>query len=338
MTLPPAKGRPDLTLHQMRIVWAVAHAETVSRAAKQIGLTQPSLSQQIAKLEASVGQKIFERRANRMIPTELGAFLVDRAELIMREMQEVEDGLGAYLGGARAIGIAGISSPIRVLLPHVLSRFRQSWPAVEIDVHEGSPGDVLAMLYARRANVGIVAATSVAQVSVGFDQIPLLDDPYVLVVPQSLDLGRAASEQKLGAAPRKVLNSVVQFVYGTQHQKRIEQWYETMLPDHRVVARCRSFESAVGLVRAGLGVCLAPALSCFAGNSVLQGLKLYEVTLHIPRPLVALMPSQYRTLEPYPDLTAALKYAAQRLPRPKLSRPLPFLLGPDVPAFDQTRL
>jgi DNA-binding transcriptional LysR family regulator len=338
MTLPKIKGRPALTLHQLRIIWAVAHAGTVGRAAKQIGLSQPSLSQQIANVETNIGRKVFERRANGMIPTEIGAFLVDRAELLMREMQHVEDGLGSYLGGTRVISIAGISSPIRVLLPHVLSRFRQAWPAVEIDVHEDSPADVLAMLYARRANVGIVAATSIAQVSVGFIQIPLFDDPYVLVVPEELDLGRAASEDKLGAAPRQVLNRVIQFVYGTQHQKRIEQWYETTLPNHRVVARCRSFESAVGLVRAGLGVCLAPALSCFSGDSVLDGLKLYDVNLPIPRPLVALMPSQYRNLEPYPDLTAALKYAAQQLPRPRLARAPSFLRRADGAASDKIRL
>lgn len=329
MTVLKTPRRSGLTLHQLRIVWAVANAETVSRAAKQIGLSQPSLSQQIAKLEKSVGQKVFERRANRMVPTEIGTFLVDRAEVLMREMQNVEDGLGAYLGGAHAISIAGVSSPIRVLLPHALSRFREAWPAIEIDLHEGSPGDVLAMLYARRAHVGIVAATSVAQISVGFDQFPLFDDPYVLVVSEEIDLGRAASEDRLGTAQREILNRVIQFVYGTQHQKRIEQWYETTLPNHRVVARCRSFESAVALVRAGLGVCLAPALSCYSGDAVLSGLRLYEVGLPIPRPLVALMASQYRKVEPYPQLIDALKHAAERLRRLKLVRAPAFLRGID---------
>ncbi len=44
------------------------------------------------------------------------------------------------------------------------------------------------MLYARRANIGIVAASSVARASMGFVQVPLLDDPYVLVVPEALAL------------------------------------------------------------------------------------------------------------------------------------------------------
>jgi DNA-binding transcriptional LysR family regulator len=316
---------PELTLHQLRVVWAVANAETVSRAAKQLGLSQPSLSQQIAKLEASIGHKVFERRAARMTLTEIGTFLVDRAEQVMREMQELEDGLSAFAGGTRTIGIAGIGSPVRVLLPRALRRFHESFPDVGFDVHESSPGDVLAMLYARRANIGIIAASSVAQASMGFVQVPLLDDPYVLVVPESLKLDGVKVEYELDPAQRKVLNSAIQFVYGTQHQKRIEEWYEDALPDHHVVAHCRSFEVAVAMVRAGLGVCLAPALSCLTADTVLSGIRLYTVTLDIERPLVALVPSQYRHLAPYSALIDMLREAGKDQVRPKIGPVPPFL-------------
>lgn len=322
------KRTPELTLHQLRVVWAVAHAETVSRAAKQLGLSQPSLSQQIAKLEASIGHKVFERRAARMTLTEIGTFLVERAEQVMREMQELEDGLSAFAGGSRTIGIAGISSPVRVLLPHALRRFHEAHPDVSFDVHENSPGDVLAMLYARRANIGIIAASSVAPASMGFVQVPLLDDPYVLVVPESLKLDGVKSIDKLDPDKRAILNSAILFVYGTQHQKRIEGWYDDALPDHRVVAQCRSFEVAVSMVRAGLGVCLAPALSCFSEDGVLGGIRLYEVDLGIPRPLIALVPSQYRHLSPYSALIDTMRKAAQEQVRPKVGPVPPFLKKP----------
>ncbi len=316
---------PHLTFHQLRVVWAVAHAETVSRAAKQLGLSQPSLSQQIAKLEAAIGQKVFERRAGHMMLTEIGSFLVDRAERVMREMQELEDGLGGLAGGARTIGIAGISSPMRVLLPAALRRFHDSHADVGFDLHEASPGDVLAMLYARRANIGIVAASSVAQASMGFVQVPLIDDPYVLVVPESLDLEGLGAEGDLAPAAQALLNNAIHFIYGTQHQKRIEGWYETNLPDHRVVARCRSFEVAAAMVRAGLGICLAPALSCFAGETLLPGIRLYDVDLDIPRPLVALVPSQYRHLSPYAALIDTLRESAERHVRPRIAAAPSFL-------------
>lgn len=317
--------RRNLTLHQLRIVWAVAHAETISRAAKQLGLSQPSLSQQIAKLEASIGNKVFERRSGRMSPTEIGNFLVDRAERVMREMQELEDGLGGLVGATRTIGIAGVSSPVRVMLPTALSRFRATHPDIGFNVHEASPGDVLAMLYARRANIGIVAASSVAQASMGFVQVPLLDDPYVLVVPEELDLTGASIEEDITPTQRIVLNSAIHFIYGTQHQKRIEAWYQAALPNHRVIARCRSFEVAVAMVRAGLGICMAPALSCFAGDQVLPGIRLYDVSLGIPRPLVALVPSQYRHLVPYSTLIDTLRDTAQRHERPPIAAAPPFL-------------
>jgi DNA-binding transcriptional LysR family regulator len=317
--------RTELTLHQLRVVWAVAHAETVSRAAKQLGLSQPSLSQQIAKLETTIGQKVFERRAARMNLTEIGTFLVDHAEQVMREMQELEDGLSAFSGGTRSIGIAGISSPVRVLLPSALSTFHKTWPDVSFEVHETSPSDVLAMLYARRANIGIVAASSVAQASMGFVQVPLLDDPYVLVVPESLTLDGIRIEERLDDAQRGILNSAIHFIYGTQHQKRIEDWYETQLPDHKVVARCRSFEVAVAMVRAGLGVCLAPALSCFSGSTVMAGIRLYGASLDIPRPLVALVPSQYRHLAPYSELIDVMQTVSREHVKPKVGAVPPFL-------------
>jgi len=326
-----AAGDSHLTLHQLRIVWAVAHAETVSRAAKQLGLSQPSLSQQIAKLEASIGHKVFERGAGRMTPTAIGTFLVDRAEQVMREMQEIEDGLGGFGGGARTIGIAGITSPVRVLLPEALRRFNESHPRVRFDVHESSPGDVLAMLYARRANVGIVSASSIAPASMGFARVPLLDDPYVLVVPEALDLDRVTSEDKLDAGERAILNNAIQFIYGSQHQKRITEWYEDSLPGHRIVAQCRSFEVAIAMVRAGLGVCLAPALSCYAGETLLPGIRLYDVALGIPRPLVALVPSQYRHLAPYAALIDILQDVARAQARPAVRRVPPFLDRPASP-------
>ena len=174
------------------------------------------------------------------------------------------------------------------------------------------------MLYARRANIGIVAANSVAQASMGFVQVPLLEDPYVLVVPEGLDLGKAKTEEDLAPAQRGMLNNVIHFVFGTQHQKRIEDWYKATLPDHRVVAQCRSFEVAVAMVRAGLGVCLAPALSCFAGETMLPGIRLYDVALDLPRPLVALVPSQYRHLAPYSGLIDAMRDVAKAHVQPRI--------------------
>ena len=72
-------GQPkpaEITLHQLRIFWAVAHSDTLTKAAKQLGLAQPSLSQQLSKLEATAGTLLFHRRSNEMTLTEAGTYLL----------------------------------------------------------------------------------------------------------------------------------------------------------------------------------------------------------------------------------------------------------------------
>ena len=55
-----------ITLNQLRIFWAVAHGASLTRAAKQLGITQPSLSQQLAKLEQALGSRLFDRINNEL--------------------------------------------------------------------------------------------------------------------------------------------------------------------------------------------------------------------------------------------------------------------------------
>ena len=73
---PGASLGAGITLRRLQIFWVVAHSETLTKAAKQLGVAQPSLSQQISSLEGSVGAKLFERRSNRMTLTEEGRNLL----------------------------------------------------------------------------------------------------------------------------------------------------------------------------------------------------------------------------------------------------------------------
>ena len=63
-------GRAEITLRKLRAFWAIAHSDSLTRAAKTLGIAQPSLSQQLTSLEAALGAKLFERRSNRMDLTE----------------------------------------------------------------------------------------------------------------------------------------------------------------------------------------------------------------------------------------------------------------------------
>lgn len=326
----PGRSRTlDVSLRQLQIFWAVAHSDTLTRAAKQLGLAQPSLSQQLSKLESTVGSRLFERRSNEMVLTEAGKYLLPKAEQVLRNLDELEEGLRQFSGGERVtVRLAGISSLLRVLAPRVLTATQARFPSVDFDIQEAAPTDIVEMLYGRRIHVGLLAANSVAEAGIGFLQVPLLDDPYVLAVPEHLDLeGIVDPTAALDPDALSLLGRYIQFNFGTQHAKRVEDWYLKMLPDSRVVAQCRSFEIAIGLVKAGLGVCLVPALSTLTWEGQPTGVRLYRVDLP-PRRLVALLPSQYRRQEPYATALDGLAAAAAEFRLPPILEPPPFLAVP----------
>jgi DNA-binding transcriptional LysR family regulator len=316
----------DLTLHQLRIFWAVAHSETLTRAAKQLGLAQPSLSQQLGKLEANVGTLLFHRRSNEMELTEAGHFLLPKVEQVLRNIADVEDGLAQFSGGDRlTLRIAGINSVLRVLMPEAITLMQERYPGVDFDLQESAPAEILDMLYGRRVNLGLLATNSVAQSSVGFVQIPLVEDPYVLAVPEDLILdGVVDPEKELPPEQLAVLNRSIQFIFASQQAQRVGEWYDSMLPQNRIIAKCRSYDTAIGLVRAGAGVCLAPGLTTLQQHDRAENLRLYRV--YAPaRKIAALIPSQYRHAEPYKGLIEILQTISSRHTIPGLLETPPFL-------------
>lgn len=318
--------RSGVTLQQLRIFFAVARSDTLTRAAKNLGLAQPSLSQQISRLEETVGTRLFERRSSQMSLTEAGQYLMREVEPILVRMRDLEDGLSAFGAGRRqTVRIAGLNSILRVVLPTALRRLAAAFPDLELDVHEHAPAEVLDLLYERRVNIGLLAANSIATHSVGFHQVPVIEDPYVLAVPAALDLADVQDARKqLPPEQLAVLNSTIQFVFGTQHGTRVQTWFRQMLPDHRLALQCRTFEVAMGMVQAGMGISLVPALSAVVGGGVVDGIRLYRVNAE-PRRIVALVPSQFRRVEPYATLLRELQQAGSEYVLPRLLPTPPFL-------------
>lgn len=312
---------PELTLRKLRAFCAVAQSQSLTGAAKLLGIAQPSLSQQIIGLEQGLGVALFTRRSNRMVLTEAGFLMLRKAEPILRGMQELEDALAAHASGQRhPLRLAGVESLLRTILPEALRHMDLNGVG-ECDLLEGAPADVLEMLYSRRADIGLLAANSISEASTGFLQIPIMADPTVLAVPEALDLGGVGDLSDLPEADRAVLNASIQIAFGTQHSRRIESWFAEMLPQNRMTARVRSFETALSMVRAGLGVCIVPALSVGAA----PGLRLYHAGME-PRRIVALIqPAQHRSGRHAPVI-AALQAAGRALRLPSIS-PLPPLLS-----------
>lgn len=316
-----------ITLHQLRIFWSVAHAESLTRASKLLGLAQPSLSQQISKLEASIGTQLFDRNSNQLTLTDAGKFLLRKSEFILASIDEAIAGLQEFAEGQRGvISVGALNSLARIVLPRAIGQLSKVFPGVELDIHEVSPGEALDLLYGRRLTVALLAADSIAKSSVSFRRFPVFQDPYVLAVPRGLDLsGIADPWSDLSDADRKVVNSVVQFNFGTAHQRRMEDWFQNAIPHHRVISQARTYEVALSLVQEGLGVAVVPALTARIGGSGGGfGVDLYRVNLP-DREIVGLVPSQYSRVEPFATFLAAVEQAGKEVRFPDIQPMPPFI-------------
>lgn len=126
-----------MEIHQLRYFVAVAETGSFSRAAERCYVAQPSLSQQIKKLEASVGHLLFDRLTHGVVLTEAGRAFLPRARRILSEVQDARVALKEDLEtGAGLLAVGAIPTMAPYLLPPVLCRFRRAYPNCELSVRE----------------------------------------------------------------------------------------------------------------------------------------------------------------------------------------------------------
>lgn len=128
-----------MELRVLRYFLTLAREENITKAAEALFITQPTLSRQLAELEAELGTKLFERGKRRITLTEEGMLLRRRAE----EMIELEDKVAREfrqqsenLGGVISIGAAETTAS--ALLPRAVSEFHEQYPAVTFSVETGT--------------------------------------------------------------------------------------------------------------------------------------------------------------------------------------------------------
>lgn len=135
-----------MELHQLRYLVAVARTGNFSRAAEHCHVAQPSLSQQIQKLEGELGERLFDRLRREARLTPHGEAFLRRALRILEEVdaaqREAADAQ-SLLRGVLTIGVLPTIAPY--LLPHVVVAFSSAFPGVELVVQEDTTARLLKM-------------------------------------------------------------------------------------------------------------------------------------------------------------------------------------------------
>src|SRR5580658_1730261 len=170
-----------MELSQLRYVLAVAEAGNFTRAATRSNIAQPSLSQQIIKLERELGHKLFHRLGRKAVLTEAGAVFVERARKILFEVETASKELSDHPSLERRITVGAISTVAPYLLPAMIQRCRKRYPNLQINIKENFTYNLIQGVLEGELDLGIAAMPlKDARLSVE----PLLKEPLLLVVPK----------------------------------------------------------------------------------------------------------------------------------------------------------
>ena len=248
---------PSLELRHMVALQAIAEKGSFWAAADYLGCSASALSQQIGLLERTVGHRLVERsRGRRYVTlTEPGRLLLRHADVIVARLQAAHADLAAFdSGSAGSLRIGAYQSVGTRVLPQLLRDFAAEWPAVDLQMsEEGDDNLLLGMI--ERGELDLTF--SVQPLPDGpFEGAELMRDPYVLMVPASSPLGVSAPVHPAALADQPLIG------YQTF---RSREHIEVFLRSHGIqpVFVFRSNDNGIvqGLVGAGIGIAIVPALS-----------------------------------------------------------------------------
>ena len=142
-----------MELRQLRYVEAVARHRHFTRAAEELHVAQSALSHQIRRLEGELGADLFERTSRTVTVTEAGEAVAERARGILAQIDGVRDEVDELRGLVRGRVSVGATLPAgEIDVPLLLVRFSKAFPGIEVDLYEGTAGDMRAYLEGHRVD------------------------------------------------------------------------------------------------------------------------------------------------------------------------------------------
>lgn len=250
-----------MEMHQLRYFVSVARIGNFSRAAEHCHVAQPSLSQQIQKLEEELGQRLFDRLGRQTRLTPAGELLLARAlrvldevEAAKREAQET----GSLVRGTITVGILPTIAPY--LLPAALGEFLNGFPGVEVHIREEQTGQLVRQL----ANCEIDLAIATLPFDARRATIQeLFEEDLLLALPPEHPLGRRKKISIDDLAEERWIVMQDGHCLGDQ----VLRFCDRSDVKARVGFRSAQLETLQAIVHAGLGISLVPEMAARSKRS-----------------------------------------------------------------------
>jgi LysR family hydrogen peroxide-inducible transcriptional activator len=244
-----------MELHQLRYFCAVADTGSFSRAAEQSHVSQPSLSQQIMKLEDELGARLFDRLGRSVRLTDVGKTFLPRARSVLRELEAAKGDVverKESVSGLVTVGVIPTVAPY--FLPSRLTSFSRKFPQALLSVMEEITPVLLDRLRASAVDVAILALPVRGH---EFEVAPLFTERLFAALPRNHKFAkrRSLSLRDLRSEPFLLLRDGHCFrdtAVAACNRARLHP---------QIVFESGQFTSLLSMVGAGMGVSIVPEMA-----------------------------------------------------------------------------
>ncbi|MBB1244120.1 LysR family transcriptional regulator [Streptomyces durbertensis] len=314
----------------LRVLRAVSQSGSFSAAARELGCTQPAVSQQMRALEQSVGTPVLVRTGREMRLTEAGEALARHAAGILGGLVAAEEEVAAIAGlRAGRVRLVSFPSGSSTLVPAAVAALRAGHPGTRVSLVEAEPPRSVDMLRAGEADVALAFRYPTEGERAGGDPAggewrdlevrPLLTDRLVGLVPRGHRLAETGASGEPGGEPGvevgiKELADEPWIAGCPRCRRHLVEVCEAAGFTPRIDFATDDYPAVVGLVGAGLGVAVLPGLALESVRP--KGASIVRVVPEVRREVVALtLPDLVRV----PAVALMLRHLAEAAaaPRPR---------------------
>ena len=244
-----------MELHQLRYFCAVAETGSFSRAAEHSHVAQPSLSQQILKLEDELGAKLFDRLGRSVRLTDVGKAFLPRARAVLRELEAARGDVVQSkdsVAGTLTVGVIPTIAPY--FLPQRLTSFTRQFAQARVTVVEEITPVLLDRLRASTIDVAILALPIRGH---EFDTFALLTERLFAALPKKHALAgrRSLNLKDLRKEPFLLLRD------GHCFRDTAIAACDRARLNPQIIFESGQFSSILSMVSTGMGVSIVPEMA-----------------------------------------------------------------------------
>jgi LysR family hydrogen peroxide-inducible transcriptional activator len=282
-----------MNLRDLRYLVALADHKHFGRAAEASFVSQPTLSTQIRKVEEELGVPLVERASRKVLLTETGKAVVERARTVLREIDQIKELARRTKdpeSGTVRLGLFPTLGPY--LLPHVVPKLRARFPRLELLLIEERTATLIQQLHEGKLDAACLA------LPIHDDQLHcelLFEEPFVLAVPRGHPLGKHATLKLSDLAHEHLL------LLDDGHCLRDQALDVCHMAgaNEKDGFRATSLETLRQMVAANVGITLLPSLAVKPPVPPSEEIKLVRFREHAPRRRLALVWRKSSAMGPF---------------------------------------